>query len=256
MKKIFLLMVLTGAVILNASLVLEGCNGKLPVSANFIPTALPTQAPNVVDNFEDGDIYLNRNLFNTNPTNPGVWSALPAVNFVVPGGANGTAMSSHMSGGPTVVGGYGPYYLTAVPNPNGPYDLSAAAGATFTGIQFYWKTGPSDNMAGRWFICPVAKQLPPPLGDCPGTGGGCYDTYKVSLNSYSSPVTSNWVLVTIPWSSLNQAGWGTPQVGPLSGSYNGVPNLSKIEYFQWEEDPNNVTNTYTIDFWLDEIQLY
>jgi hypothetical protein len=270
-KKYVVFLILGWAVILNAGWMMEGCNGKIPPVAALVPTAAPTLAPNVVSNFEDGTINLNPNLYkktsgtapvtflpiSSNPTAPGsntgVWSALPAINFIFPGGANGTAMAGHLSAGPTILSGYTPYELTAVPNPTGAYDLS---GSPYSGIKFYWNTTSNDNMQGRWFICPVASQLPPPLGDCPGTGGGCYDTYKVSLTTNSNPVTTGWVPVTISFASLGQAGWGYPQVGTLTSSYNGVPNLSRIEYFQWEEDPNNIPNTYTVDFWVDEIQLY
>jgi len=269
-KKYIAFLILTGAIIINAAWMLQGCNGKIPPMATFIPTAAPTLAPNVISNFEDGTINLNPNLYRKsaasqpttflpvklNPTAPGsntgVWTALPAVNFIFPGGANGTLMAGNMSAGPTILSGYTPYELTAVPNPSGSYDLS---GSPYTGITFWWKTTASDNMQGRWFIAPVAAQLPPPLGDCI-SGGGCYDTYKVSLNPYSNPVTTGWVPVTVAFSSLLQAGWGIPQVGALTSSYNGVPNLSRVEYFQWEEDPNNLSSNYTIDFWVDEIQFY
>lgn len=274
-------MILTGAVILNVSWMMEGCTGKIAPITAIVPTAAPTLGTNVVSNFEDGSSNLNPNLFqkpvtpgpvtflpgNLNPTAPapliGVFSVLPAGNFISTGGSNGTNRAGHLTTGPvpTPMSGYSPFDITAVPNPTGSYDLSPSSGATFTGIRFDWKIGASDNMGGRWFISPIAAQLPPPLGDCPGTGGGCYDTYKINMSMknvfpFGPYLPDTWYPVSITWASLTQAGWGTPSVGPLSGTYLGVPNLSRIEYFQWEEDPNNISSLYTVDFWVDEIALY
>ena len=240
---------LAGAVLLNVSLVMEGCNGKIPPVSAIVPTAVPTLAPNVVSNFENQSIYLNQNFYNDNG---GVWVALPAVNFIFPGGANGTNFAGNMSAGPTIISGYSPYQLTAVPNLTGAYNLLGAP--VTTGIQFYWKTGVNDTMIGHWFVSPIAPQLPPQNGgDCPGTGGGCYDTFRTAL----SPTAGAWTLVQVPWSSLNQSGWGFPQVGPLTGSYNSIPNESRIMYFQWEEDPGGSgAMPFTVNFWVDEVQLY
>jgi hypothetical protein len=37
----------------------QGCTAKMPASTTFVATATPTVPPNIIDNLEDGDTYLN-----------------------------------------------------------------------------------------------------------------------------------------------------------------------------------------------------
>lgn len=241
MKKCVVFLGLLGAFILNISWALQGCNGKIPTLGLVVATSTPTLGPQWVDNFESGSTSCNPYLYNSSA---GLWSSLPNGTFHFPGGANGTAQAGRITAGPLFLSGYTPYQLQVNPNSLGNYNL---LGSPYTGIQFYWKTGIADNMSARWFVMPIPPQIPPPVGSC-GTGPLCYDTFKRPLPSTGGA----WVVQNLPWTMFAQAGWGSPSTGPLTSG----TNLSQILYMQWEEDPNNIGNTYTIDFWVDEIQLY
>lgn len=245
MKKCAVFLGLMGALILNVSWMLQGCNGRIPTLGLVVATSTPTLGPQWVDNFEGSSTSVNPYLYNSNA---GLWSSLPSGVFTAPGGANGTAQSGHIGAGPLFLSGYTPYQLQANPNSLGNYNLN---GGPYTGIQFYWKTGLADNMSARWFVCPIPEQIPPPVGNC-GTGTLCYDTFKKPLAGTSD----SWILMSFTWATFFQTGWGSPSTGSLTSSYMGSPNLSRILYFQWEEDPNNIGNNYTIDFYVDEIQLF
>ncbi|HVZ79311.1 MAG TPA: hypothetical protein VHE12_00770 [bacterium] len=257
MKKVIVLMFMLGAVVLNGIWFLQGCTGKIPPLSALVATSTPTLGPHVVANFDNGNATVNNNLIRSSSPNFN-WLPGSISNVVVSGGANGTAFAANVFVAPTALSGYSPYELEANPNTSGNYNLSGTAYGTATnGIQFYWKTGPSDNMPARWFIVPAPEQIPPPVGNCAGGGGGCYDTYKKAL----SATGNTWTLVSFTWSAFAQAGWGDPKIGPLSGTCGiapctGSPNISRILYFQWEEDPNNVAGTYGCDFYVDEVQLF
>jgi hypothetical protein len=255
MKKLFVLMFLMGAVVLNGTWLMQGCTGKIPPLSALIATSTPTLGPNIVANFDGGTASINTNLVNS--SNPNFnWLPGTITNIIVSPGANSTNYAANIFVAATALSGYSPYELEANPNGSGGvYNLTGTAyGSATNGVQFYWKTGTTDNMPARWFIVPVPEQIPPPVGNC---GGSCYDTYKKSL-----PATGNtWMLVAFTWSQFAQAGWGSPQIGPLAGTCGVSPctgslNLSRILYFQWEEDPNNVPGTYGCDFSVDEVQLF
>src|SRR5581483_185631 len=214
MKKVIVFMFILAGMILNVSWMLQGCTGKIPTLSAIVATSTPTLGPQWVANFESGTGIINANLINSNSGN---FNVLPSGNFVNSPGANGTAFSPNIFVAPKVLSGYAPYELEANPNASGVYNLQGTSyAAASNGIQFYWKTGPTDNMPARWFIAPVPPQIPPAVGTCPGTGGGCYDTFKVPLGG----TANSWQLVQVAWGSMNQAGWGFPQVGNLAtGSY-------------------------------------
>jgi hypothetical protein len=251
MKKAIVLMFLLGAVILNGTWMMQGCTGRIPSLSAIVATSTPTLGPNIVANFEGGDDTINTNLVNS--SNPNFnWLPGTIVSAVGAPGANGTAFAGNVYVAATALSGYTPYELEANPNSSGTYDLSSTAyGSATNGIQFYWKTGPTDNMPARWFIAPVPQQIPPPVGNC---AGSCYDTFKKPL----AGTGNSWILVQLAWGTFTQAGWGSPSTGGLASNslVNGQPNLSQILYFQWEEDPNALPGTYGCDFWVDEVQLY
>jgi len=255
MKKVIILMTfLMVMMITTVSLMIQGCDGKIATLAAIVVTSTPTLGPQVVANFETGSAIVNPNLYNSSG---GSFLELPSGNIVTSPGANGTNYAANIKVTGTMLTGYNPYEIQANLTGSGVYNLSGSpycCPAISHGIEFYWKTGTDDTMAARWFVCPVPEQIPAPVGNGDCTGGGCYDTYKLALTS----TAGNWVLVKYTWSQFAQAGWGAPQVGPLSGSYNGSQNLSRILYFQWEEDPNGASTPTLMaaDFWLDEIQLY
>ncbi len=255
MKKMIVLMMLTGALILNGVWFMQGCTGKIPPLSAIIATSTATLGPNIVANFDNGNASINTNLVRSISGNFN-WLPGTITNVVVSPGANSTQYAANVLVAPTALSGYTPYELEANPNgTGGVYNLNGTAyGSPTNGIQFYWKTGPTDNMPARWFIAPAPEQIPPPVGNC---AGSCYDTYKKALGG----TANTWTLVSFTWSQFAQAGWGSPQIGPLAGTCgvapcSGSPNISRILYFQWEEDPNNLAGTYGCDFWVDEVQLF
>lgn len=257
MKKVIVFCALLAALVVNISWMMEGCTGTIPALSAVVATSTPTLGPQWVANFEGGTATLNSNLVASNNPNFNFLPTTGGVNVVSPG-ANGTNFCLNLMVAAKVLSGYAPYEIEANPNSTGLYNLYGTAyGSATNGIKFYWKTGTDDTMPARWIIIPVPEQIPPSVGDCPGTGGGCYDTFKKPLSATGGA----WTLVSFTWSQFAQTGWGFPQVGSLSSTCGvapctGSPNLSRILYFQWEEDPNGTTGTYGADSFIDEVQLF
>lgn len=251
-------MVLMMALVVNVSWIMEGCTGKIPPLTALVLTTTPTLGPQWLTNFETGTASVNPYFYNSSN---GSWSFLPSSGSpIISPGANGTNYALNIVVAAQGVTGYAPYQAQVNLTPPGSYYNLAGGpyGAGTNGIKFYWKTGSSDSMAARWFIMPAPEQIPPPVGNCPGTGGGCYDTYKKPLSSTGA----SWTLVSFTWSQFAQSGWGSPQIGPVTATCGvapctGSPNLSRILYFLWEEDPNGSPGAVmACDFAVDEIQLF
>jgi hypothetical protein len=199
----------------------------------------------VIGNFDDGSTKMNPKLYGSDS---GQWMVITfggnTINstFVVPGGANGTAMAAHVFG--TLVdkgdGQYPAFELQGQLKTGGPYDASM-----FQGIRFYYKCPSDDKSLARRFTIPVRATLPGNLG---GTcNDGCYNHWGIDLST-----TEDWTQKTYAFGDFKrQPGWGSPINPP-----DFVDHLAEFMGIQWSNSANNIAGSYPIDYWVDEVEFF
>jgi len=236
----------------------------MPVSTTFVATATPTVPPNVIDNLEDGDTYLNPAMCGTtaNGVPSGFWVASswgPSSNvvngkagaaYVFCGnvGANGTSCAIHVFGTLTDAGDakYPAFQLEGKLR-GGLYFDSSVYG--FKGVQFYYKTG-NDTCPTRRFNLGVASTTPP-------VGGG-YDTVA-DYNHYGAvliPTTNTWVQKSYYFQPAAQGG-GSPTLAKANGAGNlSNTDLKQMLEVEWVFTRNNLAGNNPVDYWVDEVQFF
>ena len=230
---------------------LAGCNMQYPTSYSGAGGGRTIVADFV------STLNVNSNLAEAGTSGSG------APNYLVtnPGAANGYGPNGFTLGlsAPGVSGSSqcAHIYGTVTDPGNGSYpamllQVFLHAGAStafdasfFSGVKFYFKTDGTDNAGTRSFSIPTDGTNPSPQGTC---STNCYDHFGVNL----SATGGNWQVISLDFTSLVRAGWGSP-VSPaaLVGD-----NLKRFRMLQWQEGNNNVAATITTDFYVVEIQFY
>jgi hypothetical protein len=203
-----------------------GCQTQHPTSAQL--PASTSSAPNMVIDFEGSPATLvNPFLAEAGGTPNNVIYTAGSVGdagdgtttLVVPGGADNTAYSLHVSG--PVTAPTNQLQLTIqldTGNPTHYYDASL-----FKGVKFYLKVADDDNTSPKFFSIPIAQTML--SGNKYGTcQNGCYDHFGYNFAS----TNGKWQLLALDFSSLKRAGWGsavTPST--LSGT-----NLQQVVQLQ------------------------
>jgi hypothetical protein len=144
-------------------------------------------------------------------------------------------------------GGYPAFELECLPRSDGSYfDASS-----FTGIQFDWYVGPTDNSNQRYFCLVTARIAPQSIGGtgvC-GTGSNvaCYDF----LGSPLPAIAAGWINPSIDFASMQtQYSSGTaPQTVTST-------DQKQILQLMWTNRSNNIAGNYTCDMWLDGVAFY
>jgi hypothetical protein len=123
-------------------------------------------------------------------------------------------------------------------------------GSFFSGVQFGLFIGTDDTTTKKDFSIPVLQTQGPPLGRCVGgNAGGCYDNFMYDLTSSPS---GQWLLVNIPFSSLQQAYAGVVTNPP---TFKGA-NLQQMLWLQWEESRNNTIGISNFHYGVCDISFY
>lgn len=227
-----------------------GCDAvRVPTTANYQGSSDYRQQL-VVDDLEDGDTTINPNLLNSSGGN---WGTLTwgdpsnVVNnpFVVAGGAGGSSFAVHIYGTLTDNGDgqYPSFALQCRLNTGSTYDASF-----FTGVRFDYRAGTSDNANIRRFFITLPELAPlADGGSCTGATGQCGDYHGIF---YDPPPTS-WTKQALAFSSLTQEGFGiSPSPADLDG------NKDHLFWMQWNHGGGNVAGSYTIDYWVDNVEFY
>jgi hypothetical protein len=198
----------------------------------------------IIGNFDDGSKNVNSKLFGGGG---GQWMTITFggntidSDFVVDGGANGTPKAAHIFGSLADRGDktYPAFQLQCKFKDSGYYDAS-----NFNGLSFYYKCPADDTALKRRFGIGTAPTLP---GDQGGTcASNCYDLYGTNLNP-----TNDWLKITLAFTDAKREGWGAPVTPPDL-----VDHLKEFINLQWQHSANNVAGTYTIDYWVDEVQFF
>lgn len=243
-----------------------GCNTSIPPVGMFVPTAIPTMAPDIVSNFENGSMTMNNNLCGADN---GYWLnasyggsnsvASPLINPIpaaiqTPGtGFNGL----HFYGTITDPGGgaYPALQLQAVfsSNPSHPYLDASATGCNFSGIQFQMNILADDTTYHQRLFGVATDQTITgfPGSNCPSNCNDLFwnDHLGIYTGVFGPNVGAGWVTYSYTWAQLYQEGWGNP-ASPAGMA----AHLNKLILLEWKWTGNNVAGTYTADFWLDNIQ--
>jgi hypothetical protein len=200
----------------------------------------------IVCNFEDGSNSINPKLFGGATGNwidyGGADGTPPSPNFVVAGGANGTKMAAHIFG-VLIDHGDGKYPEMAMEgnfNKSGNYDASA-----FTGVKFYYKCPIDDQAKKRRFVVGTAPTL------TTAEGGTCTDQCDNHFGNMLE-TENDWVQKVYNFSDLKrESGWGSAVTPPDL-----TDHLKEFVLLGWKHSGDNNAGTYTIDFWVDEIEFY
>ena len=226
-----------------------GCQSQYPTS--YLSSTGPN--PAMVVDFESG-LTVNSNLAEANHQNnvvqsPGniVPNGSPLLTpALVSPGANGTGNCVHLAGSVTDPGNATyPAALLTIPieaGGNGRYDASL-----FSGIKFYIKTSPADNVGTRSFAIPIVKTSVAPAGTC-ALYNSCYNNFAYAYTA----TNGNWQLVSIPFNTMARQSYG----GAISPTTLSGTNLQDILSLQWSEGNQNVPGTVTVDFYVDEVQFF
>ena len=224
----------------NASL----AQGLQNPDANQPKVSVPADQKKVSD-FEDGSTSVNPKLFGAHG---GGWMAYSFAGnstngtFVVPGGANGDKMSAHVYGTLTDKGdgSYPSFTLQCNFNGNGPYDASP-----YDGIKFYYKCPAADQDLKRRFGIGTSPTLANSEG---GTcSNNCDNHFGVMLSS-----ANDWVVYTLKFTDLTrEQGWGAPVTPPDL-----VDHLKEFVCVKWDHGANNAAGSYTIDYWVDDVEFF
>ncbi len=204
-----------------------------------------TKDASVISNFDDGSNNGNPKLFGDGS---GTWATMTwagnAVNsnFVVKGGANGTKMAAHVFGSLTDKGdaSYPEFDLQFNFKGKDLYDAS-----NFAGIKFYYKCPAADQALKRRFNIATAPTLP--MSDGGTCESACYNHYGANLK----PI-SDWTALSYNFSDLTRLpGWGSPVAPPEL-----TEHLKEFIYIKWGHSADNAAGTYTIDYWVDEVEFF
>jgi hypothetical protein len=233
-----------GAVLVNRGSKDESLGDGLKNPAKLTAQIIVPADQALIGNFEDGSLHMNPKLFGAKA---GLWSATTyggTINIpvVVPGGANGTMWAIHVSGKLINKGDntYPSFLLMGKFKPRGFYDASP-----FHGIRFYYKWPADDQGTTRRFNIPIAATVPSSSG---GTcTDGCSNHYGVDLTK-----TDAWVEKQLAFTDLSRrSGWGSPVTPPEF-----TEHLKEIVDLEWMDSCDNNTGTYTMDYWVDEVEFF
>lgn len=218
--------------------------GLASTDANKPKVDVPSGAQ-VITNFDDGSKNVSSKLFGGSGGN---WSTITfggnsiSSDFVVAGGANGTAKCAHVTGTLVDQGNfvYPAFTLQGKFKGGGFYDASA-----FTGIRFYYKCPADDQAIKRRFAIGTGATLPA------SDGGNCQTDCYNHFGAFMDPA-NDWVLKSYSFEDLKrEAGWGSPVTPPDL-----TDHLKEFVYIKWDHSGDNHAGTYTIDYWVDEIEFY
>jgi hypothetical protein len=192
--------------------------------------ATPTTDPGslVFDDFEDGDREFRAGPIHgewylvSDPTSGTLNPATDDALIPQSPGANSSTRALHVSGNGFTQWGAG---IQASLNYEGCYVNAAAQ----TGVSFYARG------TGTLQVSVATKQTVPTAdgGTCVGT---CYDNFATALM-----LTNTWKPYQIPWTTLHQAGWGTPATFMSS----------QLKYLQLSFAAGS-----SLDLYLDDVALY
>ena len=224
----------------NASL----AQGLVNAGANQKKVNVPKEAM-VMNNFNDGSKNFSPKLYG----NPGgSWMTLSFAgnkandDFIAAGGANGSAKCAHVFG--TLIdkgdASYPAFTLQGKFKDSGYYDASA-----FTGLRFYYKSPATDQALKRRFAVGTAPTLPASEG---GTcSDGCYNNFGMDLKA--SP---DWIQMSSSFADLKrESGWGSPVTPPDL-----TDHLKEFITIKWDHSANNAAGSYTIDYYVDEVEFF
>jgi hypothetical protein len=240
----------------------QGCKSSVPPLGSVLAQPLPDT---VVSNFGNASLKVNPTLTGSfkgsfldgsyaYKTDNGLVLTTPLFSASNPDpGASTYAM--HLFG--TYIdyanGGYPAFELECFPVANAAYNGGAGPMfdvSSFTGIQFNWCTGPTDN-SNQYFFCLITARIAPQSIGGTGTCGSpgavpCYDFLGNSLFGTGG----NWFQLQLPFSSM-----GTQY---SSGSPTNVTATDETQVLQlmWTNRSNNIAGNYTCDMWLDDIEFY
>jgi expansin (peptidoglycan-binding protein) len=194
----------------------------------------PMDTLDLIDDFTDGDIVIL-----PNDGRIGSWytynedAARPAAPNPVDGAMHATG--SHTGAAQTPYGGIGVDLNNANADAKGPssssrqtYDVSQ-----FDGFKFRIKAG-SQSKSIRFEVVTYAIATTAERGGC--SGDGCFDAHGKDV-----PLTSDWVEVKVPFSSLVQEGWGQQKAF----------DATKVLGVAFED-----LTSSSWDFWIDDFALY
>lgn len=203
---------------------------------------------NLIDDFEDEDEAIlevmgrsgawyvgndGRGTQTPKAGSPLLPAALAVANPMDPGSTRG----AHTAGGPFYDWGALIGTALAVAEDNAvPYDLSP-----YTGVKLWVRSGSNFSGGGGWGGATVAREVRinfPTVAT--GSGFGCITCDNDHFGT-EIPLTSKWVQIDVPFSSLKQGGFGKPALRDLHQVL-GVELLF----------PKSVT----FDLWVDDIELY
>ena len=237
----------------------QGCKSSIPPLGSILAAPLPNT---VVSNFANASLKVNPTLIGAfkgffldgsyaYKTDNGLVLTTPLVSASFPDPST-SSYAMHLFG--TYLdygnGGYPAFELECFPRSDGAYfDVSG-----FTGIQFDWCTGPTDN-SNQYFFCLITARIAPPSIGGNGTCGGpgavpCYDFLGNSLFGTGG----NWFQLQLPFSSM-----GTQY---SSGSPTNVTAADETQVLQlmWTNRSNNIGSPggtpYTCDMWLDDVEFF
>jgi hypothetical protein len=242
----------------------QGCVNKTPGMAAFVATSTPTLPSNVIDDLEDGDVYLNPAMSGVSSGGAalGYWVASTwgdtsniingsaGAPFVFRGGvgAAGTLASIHIYG--TIKDNadaqYPSFQLQGKLKGGAVFDTTALG---YKGVRFYYKVGSGDNCPTRKFFLPVSSTTPPIGGGTCTDSAICYDHFGATLAS----TADLWVQKIYYFRSAD----GTPVLTKRNGSTK--PNetdLQRVLEVQWQFGRNNLLGTSTVDYWVDEVEFF
>ncbi len=211
---------------------------------NKVKVAVPHDQ-SVICNFDDGTKNTNSKLYGKSG---GTWfdfsegGNVPNAVFIVPGGANGSAMAAHIFGSLTDKGdkSYPAFSIQGKFTASGNYDASA-----FNGIQFYYKCPADDQAVKRRFVIATVPTLPSENG---GTCvSDCYNHFGAMMSQ-----TNDWKLCSYKFTELTrEQGWGSPVTPPDL-----IDHLKEFVYLEWDQSGDNNAGTYAIDYWVDEVEFF
>jgi hypothetical protein len=195
--------------------------------------------PTMIDDFEDGDELIFERQGRKGAwfvSNDGKGTQIPEVGATVLPSAfmlarSGSERGMHTSGGPFQTwGALIGTTLAGVGDGAPPYDLSG-----YQGLKLWVRTNAMSPMAAK----EVRLNLVTPMSGMGGSGGGCMTCGW----GFDIPLTSKWVQIDVPFSDLDQVGFG----GPNQSS----PDLTGVTSIQFV-----FPEAVSFDLWLDDIQLY
>jgi len=195
-----------------------------------------TPGPEVIDDLEDGDGRILANSGRQGPWHVFNSSDTGAGKGITPekGGANGSEYAMHTSGmGYTFAGlGFGLNNADSTPESaqSKAYDASAWAG-----VVFMVKAG-STGSASLRVEAPMRDFVPTERG---GTcTGNCWNVYGFTV---TTPLTTTWQEVRVPFASLQRESGSTPAFDPKQ--------LMTISF-------KHTGNNDRFDFWIDDVRFY